>query len=179
MESRAKLLGHPIHPILIAFPLGLLVTAVIFDVVQLASGVTEFSIAAYWCIAVGVLGGLAAAVFGIWDWVAIPSGTRAKRVGAWHGGANVVAVVLFAVSWWLRAGNADYTPGMPAFLLSLVAVGIMGVSGWLGGELVHRLGVGSDPGANLDAPSSLSGRPAGEGTVAAGRAPGTWGSRAA
>lgn len=56
-------------------------------------------------------------------------------------------VALFAVSWWLRSGSAGYVPGMAAFLLSLVAVGIGAVSGWLGGELVDRLGVGVDRGA--------------------------------
>jgi uncharacterized membrane protein len=178
MESRAKLLGHPVHPLLVAFPLGLLVTAVIFDVIRLVTGVTDFDIAAYWCIAGGVGGGVAAAVFGLWDWAAIPASTRAKRIGAWHGAGNAIALALFAVSWWLRAGSTGYTPGVAAFVLSLAA-GIMAVTGWLGGELVHRLGVGADPGANLDAPSSLAAPPADAADDASGiRTPGTRGARA-
>jgi uncharacterized membrane protein len=61
MESRAKLLGHAIHPMLIVFPLGLLVTAVIFDVVRIVTGDATFAAVAFWCIAAGVLGGLLAA----------------------------------------------------------------------------------------------------------------------
>jgi uncharacterized membrane protein len=160
MESRTKLLGHAIHPMLIVFPLGLLVTSVVLDVVQLVTGNTEFSVAAFWAIAGGILGGLAAAVFGFWDWLAIPSGTRAKAVGLWHGGGNVVVVALFALGWWLRSGNADRVPGTGALVLSLVGVSLGAVSGWLGGELVERLGVGVDRGAHLDAPHSLSGKPA-------------------
>jgi uncharacterized membrane protein len=160
MESKAKLFGHPIHPMLIVFPLGLLVMSLIFDLVRAATGDVELTIVAYWCIAAGIIGGLAAAVFGVVDWLAIPSGTRAKHVGLWHGAGNVVVVGLFAASWWLRSGSPSHVPGGPAMVLSLVAVLLGAVTGWLGGELVDRLGVGVDIGAHLDAPSSLSGRPA-------------------
>ena len=98
MESRVKILGHPIHPLLIVLPLGLLSMAVIFDILKLITGNTTFSVVAYWNIAAGVITGLLAAVFGLLDWLAIPSGTRAKAVGAVHGGGNVVVVLLFAVS---------------------------------------------------------------------------------
>jgi uncharacterized membrane protein len=159
MESRAKLLGHPIHPMLIPFPLGLLPTAVIFDVVHLVTGDGLFAQVSFWMIFAGVLGGLAAAVFGAIDWLAIPAGTRAKRIGLWHGLGNVVAIGLFAASWALRAGEPE--PLSAAALgLSLTGFAIAAVTGWLGGELVDRLGVGVDDGANLNAPNSLSGRPA-------------------
>jgi uncharacterized membrane protein len=158
MGSKARLLGHPIPPMLVVFPLGLPVASLVFDVLQLVTGSPEFSVAAYWCIAAGIVGGLAAAVFGFRGWLAIPSGTRAKSVGRWHGAGNVVVVALFAASWWLRAGSAGYVSGATAFVLSLVAVGLVAVTSWLGGELVDRLGVGVSPGANLNAPSSLTAR---------------------
>jgi uncharacterized membrane protein len=160
MESRVKLLGHPIHPMLIVFPLGLLITAVIFDIVRLITGNNDFAVVSFWAIAAGVIGGLLAAIFGLIDWLAVPSGTRAKQVGLWHGGGNVVVVLLFAISWFLRSGSTDYVPDTLAFLLSLVGVAIGAVTGWLGGELVDRLGVGVDNGANLNAPNSISGQPA-------------------
>src|SRR4051812_35819590 len=103
MESRAKAFGHAIHPMLIVFPLGLLATAVIFDVVYLITGRSGFPVAAGYAIAGGVVGGLVAAVFGLVDWLAIPAGSRAKGVGVLHGVGNVVVVLLFAVSWLLRA----------------------------------------------------------------------------
>ncbi len=169
MEARARILGHPIHQMLIVFPLGLLATAVIFDVIRLLTANGYWSEIAFWMIAAGVVGGLAAAVFGVIDWQAIPSGTRAKSVGLRHGVGNVVAVVLFIVSWLLRA-DAPGEPGAIPIVLSLVGVALAGLTGWLGGELVDRLGVGVDDGAHLNSPSSLSGRPANEGSSGAQRA---------
>jgi uncharacterized membrane protein len=160
MESGAKLLGHPIHPMLIVLPLGLFISAVVFDALYLWRGTPAFATVAYWNIAGGIIGGLLAAVFGLIDWLAIPAGTRAKRIGLLHGGSNVVVVLIFAVVWWMRGDAADPTPTTSLFLLEIVALGLGSVAGWLGGELVDRLGVGVDDGAHLDAPSSLSGRPA-------------------
>jgi uncharacterized membrane protein len=160
MESKAKLLGHPIHPMLIVLPLGLFIAAVVFDAVYLWRGSPIFATVAYWNIAAGIAGGLLAAVFGLIDWLAIPAGTRAKRIGLLHGGANVVVVLIFAFVWWMRGDTADATPTTNLFLLEVAALGLGTIGGWLGGELVDRLGVGVDDGAHLDAPSSLSGRPA-------------------
>jgi uncharacterized membrane protein len=160
MESKAKVLGHPIHPMLIVFPLGLLVTSVVFDIVFLSTSNPSFATVSFWMIAAGVVGGVLAAIFGLIDWLNIPSGTRAKGIGLWHGLGNVGVVLLFAVSWFLRRDNPSYTPSTEAFIISLVAVGLGTVTAWLGGELVDRLGVGVDRGAHLDAPSSLSGQPA-------------------
>jgi uncharacterized membrane protein len=157
VESKAKLFGHPIHPMLIVLPLGLLSAAVVFDVVHLLTGEDAFAIVAFWNIAAGVIGGLGAAVFGAWDWWNIPRDTRAKRIDLWHGGGNVLVVVLFALSWLLRIGQQGYEPGVLAYVLSFGGLAIAAVTGWLGGELVDRLGVGVDPGANLNAPNSLSG----------------------
>lgn len=160
-EKGARLLGHPIHPMLVVFPLGLLTTSLIFDIIALASGNGGWAGLAFWMIAAGVLGGLLAAVFGLIDWLAIPSGTRAKAVGLWHAITNVIVLTLFVISWFLRY-NAPDLPGTAAVVLSFIGVGLAGVGGWLGGELVDRLGVGVDKGAHMDAPSSLSGRPATE-----------------
>jgi uncharacterized membrane protein len=163
MESRAKLFGHPIHQMLVVFPLGLLVMGVVFDIIYKVTGNTGFTHAAYWNIGAGIITGLLAAVFGFWDWLAIPSGTRAKAIGLWHGAGNVVIVILFAIHWMLRRDNPAYAPDTVAFALELIALAGGAVTAWLGGELVDRLGVGVDPGAHLDAPSSLSGRPARQG----------------
>jgi uncharacterized membrane protein len=156
MESKAKLAGHSIHQMLVVFPLGLLATAVIFDIITLASNERQWSTAAYYMIAAGIIGGLISAVFGLIDWLAIPSDTRAKRVGALHGVGNVVVVALFFVSWLMRSrGTGPGDPSSAALILSFLGVLLALVTGWLGGELVDRLGVGVDNGANLNAPSSL------------------------
>ena len=159
MQSRVRFLGHPVHPMLVVFPLGLLATAVVFDIIHLAGGGDHWATAAYWMIPAGIVGGLLAAVFGLIDWLAIPAGTRARRIGALHGIGNVVVVVLFAASWVLRR-DTIVAPGRLAFVLSFAGAALALITGWLGGELVDRLGVGVDDGANVDAPSSLSTRDA-------------------
>jgi uncharacterized membrane protein len=157
MESRAKLLGHPIHQMLIVFPLGLLAMAVIFDLLALGFGDGYWSEIAYWMIAAGVVTGLLAAPFGFIDWIAIPAGTRAKRIGAIHGIGNVLVVIMFALSWLMR-GDAPRAPETLALALSFAAGALALFTGWLGGELVDRLAVGVDDGAHVDAPSSLTTR---------------------
>jgi uncharacterized membrane protein len=161
MAGKINLLGHPVHPMLIAFPLGLLPAAVACDIIYLVLGRAHWAHMAYWLIAAGVLSGLLAAIFGFADWFALDSGTRAKRVGLWHSVVNEIMLVLFAVSWWLRRGNPD-TPGMNAIVIGIVALVFGLVAAWLGGELVYRMSVGVDFDAHVDSPSSLSGRPAKE-----------------
>jgi uncharacterized membrane protein len=156
MESKAKLFGHPIHQMLIVFPLGVLAMSLVFDLIARLAGWPKLHEAAYFMIAAGVVSGLIAAGFGLIDYLAIPSGTRAKRIGALHGAGNGVVVVLFVASWLLRRDNPAQ-PEMLAILLSVVAAVLATLTGWLGGELVDRLGVGVDDGAHLDAPSSLHG----------------------
>jgi uncharacterized membrane protein len=155
MSTRAKALGHPIHPALVVFPLGLLATAVGLDVVNAFSGNPVLGQVAFWNIGIGIVSGLIAAAFGFWDWLGIPTGTRAKRIGMLHGLGNVVVVLLFATVWLLRRDIAFHVAPAGALWLEVIAGGLSLVTGWLGGELVDRLGVGVDAGAHVNAPSSL------------------------
>src|SRR5947207_13340906 len=102
MEVRAKLFGHPIHQMLIVFPLGVLGMSLFFDLIALATSRPALLQASFYMIAAGIIAGLVAAVFGLIDFLAIPAGTRAKRIGLLHGVGNVVVVALFAARWWLR-----------------------------------------------------------------------------
>src|SRR4029453_17700677 len=97
MESKAKALGHPIHQMLIPFPFGLLATAVIFDIIYLIWGNPTMVTVSYWMIIAGIIGAIAAAPFGLIDWLAIPTGTRAKSVGLIHGLGKVAVFVFFFV----------------------------------------------------------------------------------
>ena len=170
MNRGATLAGHPVHPMLIVFPLGLLATALIFDIIHIYSGAATIAVASYWMIAAGIVGGLLAAVFGFWDWLAIPGHTRAKWIGAWHGVGNVVIVLCFAASWWLRR-PAPADPSSLAILLALIGVLLAVLTGWLGGELVYQLGIGVDQDAHPDARSSLTHESTGsEGYLARGHA---------
>jgi uncharacterized membrane protein len=141
---------------LVVFPLGLLATAVIFDILHLIFGNRLLPTASYYMIAAGVLGGLLAAIFGFIDWSALPNNTRAKNIGLWHGLGNFVIVLLFAGSWLLRRDNVDFVPDSLALILSFAGTALALVTAWIGGELVYRLGVGVDPGANVNAPNSIA-----------------------
>ena len=160
MEAKAKLLGHPIHQMLIVLPLGVLTMAVIFDIIHLLGGGLQWAQVAYWMIVAGVIAGLISAPFGLIDWLGIPSDTRAKRIGLIHGIGNVVVVLLFAVSWLMRRPIPE-APSATAYVFSFVGLVLAAFTGWLGGELVDRLGVGVHTGAHVNAPSSLSRRPTG------------------
>jgi uncharacterized membrane protein len=166
MEAKARLFGHAIHQMLIPFPLGLLATGVVFDIIYLASGNATMSLVAFYMIAAGIVGGLIAAPFGLVDWLSIPSSTRAKYVGAWHGGGNLLVTLLFIGSWYMRYSepSTNHVPPNTALLMSFAGAILALVTGWLGGELVDRLAIGVDTGAHVDAPSSLSGRPAAQRT---------------
>ncbi len=160
MESRVKFLGHPIHPMLIVFPLGLLATALLFDIIYMVGEITQLGTAAYWMIGAGVIGGIIAAAFGLLDWLAIPNGTRAKSIGLMHGIGNLLIVALFAVSLSMRYNSTDHLPTVTNLVIEIVGGILATGTAWLGGELVDRLGVGVDKGANVNASSSLSGQPA-------------------
>jgi uncharacterized membrane protein len=156
MESKVKFLGHPIHMVLITLPLGVFAIAVIFDLIYLISDESEWAVTSFRMIVAGLIAGLVAAVFGYLDWQAVPSDTRAKRVGFTHGALNVVMIGLFFISCLIRASD----PGEPesaAFLFAFAGAGVLAISGWLGGELTTRMRVGIDDNAHLNAPNSLTG----------------------
>jgi uncharacterized membrane protein len=138
MKARARILGHPLHQILIVFPLGLLATSFFFDLAWLLFRRGELAVVAWWMIFAGVIGGAVAALFGMIDWVAIPRGTRARRVGALHGWGNLIVAMLFALSWILRR-DAPAHPEAVAITLSGAGVLLTVVTGWLGGELADRM----------------------------------------
>ncbi len=164
MRSRVRAAGHAVHPILIVFPLGLLTTAVAFDVLYLITDRVSFQFTAAHLIAAGVLMGVVTAATGWLDWfLVVPRGTRARRIGLLHGLANGVVLVAFAVSWLLRLGEPDWQPTWPALVVAWLGFLAGGLGGWLGGELVERLGISVEEGAYPDASSSLSG------TTASGR----------
>ena len=139
--------GHPLHPAVVAVPIGAWTASVVLDLASRFLGSTRSvetaSHAAWWLLALGVLGALAAALLGFLDLVAIPTGTRAWRVGLTHMTCNLSATVLFAVGWVLRRDDVAPAGGTPwgYVVLSLVALALVGAGGFLGGELAYRYGV--------------------------------------
>jgi uncharacterized membrane protein len=108
-------------------------------------------------IVAGVVGALAAAIPGFIDWLGIPRGTRARRIGVYHMVLNLIVVGLFVVSLVgrLMAPGGYEVAGASRMAAGWIGLAIMAVSSWLGGELVETLGISVSDSANADAPSSL------------------------
>jgi uncharacterized membrane protein len=159
MDSRLKIAGHAVHPMLIPLPLGMFLGTLIFDVVYVLTDDLEYATVSFFMAVLGAVGGVAAAATGAVDYVNIPKGTRAKRVGTVHAISNDIVIALFALSAFLRYRADDYEPSTLALTLTFAGAAASIVTGWLGGELVERLGVGVDADAHLDATSSLKDEP--------------------
>ena len=143
---QGKWLGHPLHPALVHVPSGLFPAALLFDLMSLAENAPEsYARCAFWCIAVGLLGALAAAPAGVADWWEIKSGKPAHRLGLVHLTMNVAVLVLMGVSLYLRwrgGGDAAAGPLRHAIALSAIANAVLLVSGYLGGRMVFDQGTG-------------------------------------
>jgi uncharacterized membrane protein len=160
MKSRVVVAGHALHPMLVVFPLGLLATSVVWDVCALVTRDPRWGMIAFWTIVAGVVGALLAAVPGFIDWLGIPRGTRARKLGFIHMVLNLILVGLFAVSLvarWYTPGGYDLARA-GAMIWGWIGVALGIVSSWLGGELIETLGISVREGAHPDAPSSLGGR---------------------
>jgi uncharacterized membrane protein len=145
--------GHPVHPILVTIPIGAWVASLVFDILSRnADHGGEFARGAYWLIGIGIVGALAAALFGLLDLLAVPRHTRARGVGVTHMAINLVVVALFVASFIWRADRDASLPTSAAlFVLSGVALALLVISGWLGGMLAYRYGVRvADEDAQLD-----------------------------
>jgi uncharacterized membrane protein len=136
--------GHPLHPALVALPLGAWISSVVLDVAsRFMDDAATASHAAWWLLGLGVLGALAAATVGFLDVVAIPTGTRAWRLGLLHMSCNLTATALFALAWLLRRSDVAPQAGTSNgyLALSIVALLLVSAGGYLGGELAYRYGV--------------------------------------
>lgn len=152
MESKVQVLGHPVHQVAVALPIGALTFAVTSDALEHISGREEFAVAAKLALDFGLISAVVAAPFGAVDWFAIEPGTRAKRVGLWHAAGNVGVLAIFLASRLLRRSATSSVPGK---LIAIAGLGLVAVTSWLGGELVNRHGVGVHDVMGLNAPSSL------------------------
>ena len=136
--------GHPFHPILVTVPIGAWIGSFAFDIAsRFADEKVIFVKGAYWLIALGLLGAVGAAFFGMLDLLAIPRGTAAFRTGVLHLLLNSSVVALYAVNLAVRASRLDRAGAVPVALVALSAVAllILSASGWLGGKLAYRYGV--------------------------------------
>jgi len=147
MASKASIGGHPIHPMLVPFPLALWTTSFVTDVIYYFERNTSLLLISKFMIAAGCLGAVAAAIPGIIDWLTLKQ-PEVNRIANWHARLNIIALIVFAVSLYLRlrvAANVVSHRMIIAFLLSLLGVILIAISGWLGGEMAYKYGVGVAP----------------------------------
>lgn len=141
IESTAKIADHPIHPMLIPFPVAFLIGALLTDLAFWRTGSEFWATASTWLIGAGVVGGVLAAIAGLTDFLGNPA-IRDVRIAWYHFLGNSAAMVLAIVNLFLRLGqSAPTVPGW-GIVLSLIVVAIFAVTGWLGWELVYRHRVG-------------------------------------
>lgn len=150
----ARFLGHPLHPMLTAFPLAFWIGGTFWDLFALWRPELLWAQLAAWTVGAGVVTALPAMATGAWDLVRLPGDHPGERLAWWHGGSMAVAWCLFLVSLLLRrdvlaGGPAPDVPWL-ATVLSVTGVALTGLGGWLGGELVfgHGIGVQTDGGAD-------------------------------
>lgn len=142
MRSRASFGGHPIHPAMVAVPIGAFTVTLVADVVAYTAGDPRWGDTARYALIVGIVGALVAAVFGLIDYFKVTMSEAGFRVARRHMILNLIAVALFVVSLWLRLSDPDGWC-VPGFVASTLAYLLVGASGYLGGELVfkHKVGV--------------------------------------
>jgi uncharacterized membrane protein len=139
MRTPATIAGHPLHPMLIVFPVALFIFSLICDLVSLASGQPDkWTLVSLYTMVGGFVGALAAAIPGLIDYSSLTH-SRVKKIATTHMSINLIAVVLYAINLWLRT-HGHGVAGWP-LALSIVAVAGLAVSGWLGGHMVHVHGV--------------------------------------
>ena len=144
MRTPASIAGHPIHPMLVPLPIGMWVLSFACDLAFVfGGGDPTWSTVARYAMAGGIIGALVAAIFGFVDVVSLP--TEVRRTGFTHMTINLIVVALFIINFWLRTRSPDNPGGL--VWLSLVAILMLVVSGWLGGKMVYvlRVAVSEEP----------------------------------
>jgi uncharacterized membrane protein len=142
MQGKATLADHPIHPMLVGFPIGFFGAVLVSDVISIWGNTAFWAQMSTWLIAFGVVGALLAAVFGFVDYFTAPMSPAAKRTATTHMVLNLIVVAFYVAAFFVRYNNATSTLG---YVLTYIGLGILVVSGWYGGHLVYVGLVGTKP----------------------------------
>ncbi|MDO8684192.1 MAG: DUF2231 domain-containing protein [Armatimonadota bacterium] len=143
MRSNVHIRNHPLHPILVLLPVGLWIGSLIFDIVYFSTGNGFWFRAAFWNILFGVITALIAAIAGFIDLFTLPMSEAARRTGLTHMTLNLAIVVLYVINLFTRGYGTPVTTSaaMTPFVLNIISVALLLISGWLGGEMIYRHGV--------------------------------------
>lgn len=134
--------GHPFHPILVTIPIGTWTASIIFDIIGfVAEDPTPYVVAARILILIGIIGAVLAAVVGFLDYTQLVKGTAAHRTATIHMALNLGVTALFIVNVLIRFSADDDDVSVLGFILSLLGLAALGISGWLGGKLAYHYGV--------------------------------------
>ncbi len=141
MATRASIHHHPIHPMLVVFPLGLWIFGFIGYVIFMIQGVpfSPWREASLYAMCGGIIGAVLAAVPGLIDLLTL-RGSRVWTTGLLHMTSNVTALILFILAFAIGISRAG--PSAATLVLSVLGVVAAGIGGWLGGALVYEHGVG-------------------------------------
>jgi uncharacterized membrane protein len=140
MQGKATIAGHPLHPMLVTFPIGCFVAAVVADIVSIWAGPVFWAAMSTWLLLFGVLGALLAAFFGFVDYLSAPMSAQAKYQASWHMTLNVAAIVVFGLACAIRF--LDHTSPV-GYGVTGVGIVVLAIAGFLGGDVAHRHLVGS------------------------------------
>lgn len=143
MRSKANIKGHPLHPILVSFPIAFFMGAFITDLVFITTGNPALGKFATYLEGAGIISALVAAVPGIIDYYAtVPPQSSAKERATKHGILNVSMLLIFTVVFFIR--HDARINFLIILLLEAAGITFLTIAGWLGGTLVHRNQIGID-----------------------------------
>jgi uncharacterized membrane protein len=137
VESRLRIAGHAVHPVLVMFPLGLFTIAILFDLGNLLGGPEILGALAYWNIAAGLVGGILVVLASAIDLAFVRGGT-AKRVGVLRNLMHMGVLILFAVIVMLRMQSPDRVAGWGLLAVELFSLTAAFFGAWYSGELANR-----------------------------------------
>jgi uncharacterized membrane protein len=141
-HSTAKVAGHPLHPMIIPFPIAFFVSALVTDIVYLQTGRPGFADASAWLLGAGIAMALLAAILGFTDFL---GDRRIRNLSyAWmHMVGNLVVVILEAINLFIRStGGAEAAIAPTGVTLSAIVTALLLFTGWMGWEMVYRHHVG-------------------------------------
>lgn len=148
MASPASIGKHPVHPMIIPFPIALWIFSLAADVIYLWRGNPVWKdYISFYALLGGILGAAVAAVPGFIDWLSITD-RQTKKLADWHARLNVIALLVFIGNFYLRTASGSKLIGggltIP-LLMSVFGIILIAISGWLGGEMVYVNGVAVEP----------------------------------
>ena len=123
-RSTASIAGHPIHPMLIPFPVAFFAATLVCDLAFWRTGNADWATASLWLLGAGLVMGALAAIAGLIDVLGEPR-IRALREVWWHAGGNVLLVLIQAASWYMRYRDGTAAVLPTGLILSAVAVGLI------------------------------------------------------